>query len=237
MANGMFVAYYRVSTRKQGQSGLGLEAQQNTVREYLNGGNWELVGELTEVESGKRNSRPKLAEALRLCRVYNATLIIAKLDRLARNVAFVSALMESGVEFTAVDMPKAGKFTLHIMAAVAEQEADMIAERTRKAMQTAKARGTVLGRRDSAIAAYAMKGNEVSREVRSAKASVGAANLKPTIAHIQEKLSQERKNKGKDGAPTLREIAAEMNRRHIPTPRKTGEWSAVQVQRVLARAA
>lgn len=236
MANGLFVAYYRVSTRKQGQSGLGLEAQQNTVREYLNGGSWELVGELTEVESGKRNSRPKLAEALRLCRVYNATLIIAKLDRLARNVAFVSALMESGVEFTAVDMPKAGKFTLHIMAAVAEQEADMIAERTRKAMQTAKARGTLLGRRDDAIAAYAMKGNEASREVRSERAARIATNLQPTIAHIQDKLRQERTEQGKSGEPTLREIAAMMNKRRIPTPRKAGKWSAVQVSRILARA-
>lgn len=185
----------------------------------------------------KRNFRPKLAEALRLCRVYNATLIIAKLDRLARNVAFVSALMESGVEFTAVDMPKAGKFTLHIMAAVAEQEADMIAERTRKAMQTAKARGTILGRRDSAIAVYALKGNEISQEVRSAKAARNVENLKPTIAHIQDKLIQARKNVGKDSSPTLREIAAEMNKRRIPTPRKNGKWSAVQVQRILKRAA
>jgi DNA invertase Pin-like site-specific DNA recombinase len=184
------------------------------------------------VESGKSKTRIELAEALRLCRVYSATLIIAKLDRLARNVAFVSALMESGVEFTAVDMPQAGKFTLHIMAAVAEQEADMIAERTRKAMQTAKGRGTLLGRRDDSIAAYASKGNEISAKVRSAFATRKAEDLRPAIAQIQETI---RKSKG--GDPTLREIAAAMNKRRIPTPRKGGTWSAVKVQRILARAA
>src|SRR3954454_3627664 len=98
MAQGKFVAYYRVSTEKQGRSGLGLEAQQEAVRSYLNGGNWQLMAEVVEVESGKRNDRPKLAEALRLCRLHGAILIIAKLDRLARNVAFISNLMESGVE-------------------------------------------------------------------------------------------------------------------------------------------
>src|ERR1700692_2942994 len=105
MANGKFVSYLRVSTAKQGVSGLGLEAQRATVESYLNGGKWTLVQELLEVESGKRNDRPALAEALRLCRKHKATLVIAKLDRLARNVAFISNLMESGVEFVACDMP------------------------------------------------------------------------------------------------------------------------------------
>ena len=105
MAQGRFVAYYRVSTDRQGRSGLGLEAQQEAVRSYLDGGSWQLVDEVVEVESGKRNDRPKLAEALKLCRLHGATLIIAKLDRLARNVAFVSNLMESGVDFVAVDFP------------------------------------------------------------------------------------------------------------------------------------
>ena len=105
MAQGRFVAYYRVSTDRQGRSGLGLEAQQEAVRSYLDGGSWQLVEEGVEVESGKRNDRPKLAEALKLCRLHQATLIIAKLDRLARNVAFVSNLMESGVDFVAVDFP------------------------------------------------------------------------------------------------------------------------------------
>src|ERR1700728_4420309 len=102
MTNGKFVAYYRVSTAKQGASGLGLEAQQESVRSYLNGGRWKMVDEVTEVESGKRNDRPALTNALALCRLHKATLIIAKLDRLARNVAFISNLMEAGVDFLAV---------------------------------------------------------------------------------------------------------------------------------------
>ena len=111
MANGKFVAYYRVSTVKQGASGLGLEAQQESVRSYLNGGRWKMVDEVTEVESGKRNDRPALANALALCRLHKATLIIAKLDRLARNVAFISNLMEAGVDFLAVDFPQANRLT------------------------------------------------------------------------------------------------------------------------------
>src|SRR5215211_2274243 len=145
MAQGKFVAYYRVSTAKQGASGLGLEAQQEAVRTYLNGGPWRLVAEVVEVESGKRNDRPKLAEALRLCRLHGATLIIAKLDRRARNVAFISNLMESGVEFTAVDFPQANRLTVHILAAVAEHEAKAISTRTKDALAAAKARGKKLG--------------------------------------------------------------------------------------------
>ena len=147
MANGRFISYLRVSTAQQGASGLGLEAQRAAVLQYLNGGNWTLVQEVVEIESGKRNDRPALATALRLCKKYRATLVIAKLDRLARNVAFIANLMESGVEFVAVDMPQATKFTVHIMAAVAEQEAEAISRRTRAALEAAKARGRVLGGR------------------------------------------------------------------------------------------
>jgi hypothetical protein len=135
MAQGRFVAYYRVSTDRQGRSGLGLEAQREAVRSYLDGGSWQLVEEVVEVESGKRNDRPKLAEALKLCRLHQATLIIAKLDRLARNVAFVSNLMESGVDFVAVDFPQANRLTVHILAAVAEHEAAMISQRTKAALR------------------------------------------------------------------------------------------------------
>src|ERR687883_224153 len=145
MAQGKFVAYYRVSTERQGRSGLGLEAQQEAVRNYLNGGSWHLVAEVIEVESGKRSERPKLQEALRFCRMHGATLIIAKLDRLARNVAFVSNLMESGVEFTAGGFPTANRLTIHILAAVAEHEREMISARTKAALAAAKARGTRLG--------------------------------------------------------------------------------------------
>jgi DNA invertase Pin-like site-specific DNA recombinase len=142
---GKFVAYFRVSTDKQGKSGLGLDAQRKAVEDYLNGGTWSLIGEFTEVESGKRSDRPKLAEALKSCRLQNATLIIAKLDRLARNVAFISNLMESKVEFEAVDFPQANRLTIHIMAAIAEHGAKMISDRTRAALAAAKARGKRLG--------------------------------------------------------------------------------------------
>src|SRR3954454_25023137 len=135
MAVGRFVAYYRVSTDRQGRSGLGLEAQREAVQSYLDGGSWSLAAEVTEVESGKRNDRPELDRALRLCRLYGATLVVAKLDRLARNVVFISKLMESGVEFVAVDFPRVNSLTIHILAAVAEHEAAMISQRTRAALK------------------------------------------------------------------------------------------------------
>src|ERR1700730_5347992 len=126
MANGKFISYLRVSTARQGASGLGLEAQREAVSRYLNGGKWQLVQEVVEVESGKRNDRPAIAEALRLSRLHKATLIIAKLDRLARNVHFISTLMEAGADFIACDFPEANRLTVHILAAVAEHEASCI---------------------------------------------------------------------------------------------------------------
>ena len=119
--------------------------QRESVASYLNGGRWRLVREVVEIESGKRNDRPAIAEALRLCRLHRATLIIAKLDRLARNVHFISSLMESGVEFVAVDFPQANRLTVHILAAVAEHEATMISARTKAALAAARARGVELG--------------------------------------------------------------------------------------------
>jgi DNA invertase Pin-like site-specific DNA recombinase len=143
---GKFVAYFRVSTDRQGKSGLGLDAQREAVMNYLNGGRWTLVAEFTEVESGKRDdNRPQLAAAIAACKRQKARLVIAKLDRLSRNLAFIAALMESGVEFVAVDNPHMNKLTIHILAAVAEHEREMISERTRAALQAAKARGKVLG--------------------------------------------------------------------------------------------
>src|ERR1700692_210623 len=142
-----FVAYYRVSTAQPGSSGLGLEAQHAAVARHIAGAGGELVGEFQEIESGKKNDRPEIAAALAACRVQRATLVIAKLDRLARNVAFISNLMESGVEFVAVDMPQANRFVVHILAAVAEHEAEAISKRTKAALAAAKARGTQLGGR------------------------------------------------------------------------------------------
>jgi DNA invertase Pin-like site-specific DNA recombinase len=130
MATGKWISYLRVSTARQGRSGLGLEAQREAVTTFLNGGSWSLIAEVVEVESGTWSDRPKLAEALRLCRMHGATLVIAKLDRLARNVAFVSALMDAGVDFVAVDFPTANRLTIHILAAVAEHEAQAASTRT-----------------------------------------------------------------------------------------------------------
>jgi DNA invertase Pin-like site-specific DNA recombinase len=223
MANGKFVSYLRVSTARQGASGLGLEAQRASVSGYLNGGEWDLVEEVLEIESGKRNDRPALAQALRLCRKHKAVLVIAKLDRLARNVAFISNLMESGVEFVAVDMPHANKFVVHILAAVAEQEAEAISKRTKAALQAAKARGTQLG----GLRVSAERFGEIAaigRQTQTDKANQGKFAILPVIAKIQA---------GGAKTLTLRDIAAELNAREIPTPRGKGEWSAVQVMRVM----
>jgi DNA invertase Pin-like site-specific DNA recombinase len=136
---GRWVAYYRVSTDRQGESGLGLDAQRKAVADHLNGGKWVLAAEHTEVESGKRtDNRPELAAALAACKRLKAKLIVAKLDRLSRNVAFITTLMASGVEFVAADMPHANKMTLQVLAVFAEHERDLISARTKQALAAAK---------------------------------------------------------------------------------------------------
>jgi DNA invertase Pin-like site-specific DNA recombinase len=145
MTSGKFVAYYRVSAQRQGKSGLGLDAQRSAVQEYLNGGNWRIVAEYTEVESGKRKDRPMLGDALKACRIHGAKLVIAKLDRLARNAHFLLGLQEAGVEFIAVDMPTVNRMVVGILALVAEDEAKRISERTKAALAAAKRRGVKLG--------------------------------------------------------------------------------------------
>jgi DNA invertase Pin-like site-specific DNA recombinase len=224
MSNGKFVSYLRVSTVRQGISGLGLEAQREAVTSYLNGGRWTLVREVVEVESGKRNDRPAIAEALRLCRLHRATLIIAKLDRLARNVHFISSLMESGVEFVAVDFPQANRLTVHILAAVAEYEASMISARTKAALAAAKARGVKLGGQRGSLdrmEAMAKKGNAASAAVRRATSAKRNEDLLPVIEDIRGA-----------GLTTPQQIAQGLNERGI-TAARGGTWSAVQVRRVL----
>ena len=223
MAHGRHIAYFRVSTKRQGESGLGLEAQRTAVIGYLNGGSWQLVAEVVEVESGKRNDRPKLAEALRLCKIHKATLIIAKLDRLARNVAFVSALMESGVEFVAVDFPQGNRLTIHIMAAVAEHEAEMISARTKAALAAAKAKGTKIGRRPGEGGVLTESHRAKATQAIKGQADERAALLVGTIGEIQA-----------EGKTSLHQIAAALNARGITTA-KGGKWQAVQVQRVMRR--
>jgi DNA invertase Pin-like site-specific DNA recombinase len=222
---GNFVCYYRVSTQKQGRSGLGLEAQQKAVRDHLNGGNWKVVGEFTEVETGKRADRPQLAAALAACRLHSAKLIIAKLDRLARNVHFISGLMESKVDFVAVDFPQANRLTVHILAAVAEHEAKMISERTKAALAAAKARGVKLGG-DRHAHKLTDDARAMGRAVITDRARQRAADIARTIEALQAA-----------GTTSLRGIAAELNNRGIPTATGIGTWQAAQVSRLLARLA
>ncbi|MGF9764610.1 recombinase family protein [Microvirga sp. 0TCS3.31] len=220
---GRFIAYYRVSTEKQGRSGLGLEAQRETVRGFLNRS--ELAGEFTETESGRSDDRPELAKALARCRVMGATLIVANVSRLTRSVAFLSRLLEAGVEVRFCDLPQiegpTGRFMLQQMAAVAELEAGLIGDRTRKALAAARARGVKLGRPENLKNTDAGRVN--GRAVRTRIAKRRASDLAPVIAELQA-----------SGASSLRQIAAGLNARGVRTAR-SGEWSAVQVARVLER--
>ena len=229
MATGKHVAYYRVSTGKQGRSGLGLEAQSEAVRSYLNGGSWELVAEFTEVESGKRHeNRPKLQEALELCKLTGATLIVAKLDRLSRDAAFLLTLQNAGARFVCADMPDANSLTVGIMALVAQQEREAISTRTKAALAAAKARGTKLGGSRAAPPPPppSAVGNVASARVRTAK----------SIDHAKSVMNEvERARAG--GAQSLRQIAAVLNDRGINTPRAGGKWQAAQVKAVIERAA
>jgi DNA invertase Pin-like site-specific DNA recombinase len=224
VAKGKFIAYYRVSTGKQAASGLGLEAQKDAVADYLNGGRWTLLDEFVEVESGKNSARPQLERALALCRLHKATLVVAKLDRLARNLHFLSGLMESGVEFVACDLPSANRLTVHVLAAVAEAEALAISQRTKAALAAAKRRGVVLGGdRGSLTEKVRAKGRAIGIEVRRQRAAKRAADLLPIIEAIRE-----------EGATSLQDIANGLNQRGIPTA-QGGAWQPTQVMRVLER--
>jgi DNA invertase Pin-like site-specific DNA recombinase len=207
VVRGKFISYLRVSTDKQGERGYGLDAQRKAVADYLNGGSWELLGEYVEIESGKRSDRPKLAEALAACKKHRARLVIAKLDRLSRNVAFIAALMDGKTDFVCVDFPSANRLTLHILAAVAEHEREMIAKRTKDGLAAAKARGVVLGNPDLAAA-------------NKAAAAERAKALAPVLAECE--------------GMSARRTAAELNARQVATP--TGApWSAKTVLRVRER--
>jgi DNA invertase Pin-like site-specific DNA recombinase len=219
MATGRFVAYYRVSTDRQGR----LEAQRKAVADYLNGGRWTLAAEFTEIESGKSDARPKLAEALALCRAYNATLVIAKLDRLSRDAHFLLGLQKAKVRFVAADMPEANETLVGIMAVIAQAERKMIADRTRAALAAAKARGAKLGGKRKNSRTIHRAGVPKSIAARKAKAADFASNLAPVIASVRE-----------EGATTMRAIADALNERGVPTPRG-GVWGPSQVQRIITR--
>ncbi|MEP2988016.1 MAG: recombinase family protein [Parasphingorhabdus sp.] len=207
-----FVSYLRVSTNRQGQSGLGLEAQRKAVSSYLSRLEHEHVGEMVEIESGSKSSRPVLSDALAMCKREKATLVIAKLDRLARNVAFISSLMETGVEFVAVDAPYANKLMLHILSAFAEHEREQISIRTKAALAAAKARGVELGK----------NGKILARQNR-----IAAKNFAETISTDIECCLR-------NGINTYTGIAEQLNEQQIPS-RQGKAWSATMVSRVMFR--
>lgn len=221
VAEGRWISYLRVSTDRQGKSSLGIEAQRNGVAEYLNGGNWSLVKEFVEVESGKRIDRPKLDEAIKACRIYDAKLVIAKLDRLSRDAHFLLGLEKAGIDFVAADMPNANRLTVGIMAMVAEEERRMISKRTKDALAAAKRRGTKLGGDRGVVPSK--KARELAAETLQARANARASDLAPVIRELQAA-----------GKTTLRAIAEGLNEAGILTQRKS-KWSAVQVQRILSR--
>jgi DNA invertase Pin-like site-specific DNA recombinase len=220
------LGYLRVSTKGQGESGLGIEAQKAAIEAYARQAGATILAYYTEVESGKLSDRPQLAKALAHARRAKATLVVAKLDRLARNVAFLSALMDSTVPFVACDNPHANRLTLHILAAVAEAEAKAISDRTKAALAAYKARGGKLGGelpqcRNLTPDAIA-KGRENSIKARAKAAVEDVADLKPLMVEMRFK------------GHTLQAIANELNRQDLKT-RRQKPWNAVQVMRVLGR--
>jgi DNA invertase Pin-like site-specific DNA recombinase len=215
---GKFVAYFCVSTDRQGRSGLSLEAQRESVLDYSEGGQWELVAEFTDVERGERSDRPELAKALATCKKQKAKLVIAKLDRLSRNLAFIATLMDSGVEFIALDNPHANKQTVHILAAVAQHESEMISARTSAALKAAKARGKRLGN------PMLSEARQHDAAAKKEKADRYSAHVLPVIREIQG-----------SGIKSLRGVAKALAGRGIPMPRG-GAWSPVQVSAILQRA-
>jgi DNA invertase Pin-like site-specific DNA recombinase len=226
MASGKFVIYYRVSTNAQGVSGLGMEAQKDAVAKFLNGGSWEVVAEFEEIETAKGkdalSKRPQLKAALEMCRKTGAKLLIAKLDRLARNVHFITGLMEEAkgngkkaVKFVACDMPDANDLTIHLMAAFAEHEAARISERTKAALAMAKQRGAKLG----VAGAANLKSNI---EERTANADAFADKLSGLIEGFKAR------------SLTQRQMVDELNRLGIKTARG-GDWSLIQLQRLMSR--
>jgi DNA invertase Pin-like site-specific DNA recombinase len=222
MAKHGFVAYYRVSTEHQARSGLGLEAQQHSVRTHLSAVRGQLVAEHIEVETGKRNDRPKLALALAACRIHGSTLIVAKLDRLSRNAAFLLALRDSEVDFIAADMPEANRLTVGVLAVVAEHEREAISARTRVALEAARRRGVRLGNPAHLSQSGRRLGTIASAKIRRVRAAQRAIDMAPIIAELRQA-----------GALSLRSMAHALNSRGIPASRG-GLWSASQVQRLLA---
>ena len=218
------VAYLRVSTSRQGRSGLGLEVQRRIISDYLASRNWEQIEEFVEIESGRKDDREQLMKALRLCQITGATLIIAKLDRLSRDAHFIGSVMKSNIDFVACDLPEANKFTISIFAALAEHERELISQRTRDALHAAKDKGRRLGTPANLTKDAADRGRSVGNYACTCKANKFAADLQPLLReYLADCMSMNR-------------IATELNNRGILTPRgSTGRWTARAVINVLAR--
>jgi DNA invertase Pin-like site-specific DNA recombinase len=212
-----FIAYYRVSTSGQGRSGLGLEAQRQAVHAFIGAAP---AHEFTEVESGKRSDRPELLKALDLAELTGSALIVAKLDRLSRDVEFLSRLQKAPVKIIFADMPFADSFMIGIMAQVAQWEREQISKRTKAALQVAKERGRALGGNRGSLVAYCSEGARRSAQRRSVAANHRAAKVLP---HVQRARAE--------GFRTFKAIASYLNRRGIKTSRGL-DWSAAQVQRL-----
>ena len=226
MATGAFISYLRVSTARQGKSGLGLEAQRKAVADYLNGGNWQLLAEMVEVESGKKSDRPVLQEAIDLSKATGATLVVAKIDRLTRDAAFLLSLRDAGIDFVAADMPDANRLTVGIMALVAEQEREAISRRTKDALAAAKARGVQLGAyRDGQFV------GRVGTAADTQKASIARAAKYEAAARMKLPLLQ---RVDPLGSLSLRQIAERLNAMGVPTVSGKGSWSANSVKRLKA---
>jgi DNA invertase Pin-like site-specific DNA recombinase len=225
--HGRYVAYYRVSTDRQGRTSLGIDDQKKKVLDYLNGGKWSLAASFTEVESGRKGDRPELRKALDYCRRHKgAKIVVATMSRLTRDTKFLLTLLEGSVDVVFTDLPEVptgalGKFFLTMMAAVAEFEAGLTSERTRAALAQVKARGEKWLSNPVNLAEAQRRGGASTKKA----ADEFAARVLPTIRDIQ-----------RHGAPPLRAIAETLNNRGIPTSRG-GTWSAVQVSNVIARTA
>jgi DNA invertase Pin-like site-specific DNA recombinase len=217
-----YVAYYRVSTHKQGISGLGLESQQSTTRDYVASVGGELVSSFQDVESGAKDNRPELHKALRECRLTGAALLIAKLDRLSRNRNFLMSLQESSITFVCCDMPEANNFTVGILACMAEYERELISERTKAALKAAKARGVILGNPNLDL----VRNNDTTAATAARTATAKARNseLRQVISEIKEDA---------DKSLTLREVADHLNEAGYTTSRGA-KFHATSVNRVLA---
>ena len=224
-----YIAYARVSTAKQGRSGLGLEAQQSAIESFLRDGDKLLTPVYIETESGKEDARPELAKALNRCKLTGATLLVAKLDRLSRNVAFIAQLQDAGVKFIAADMPEANELTIHVMAAMAQHERKAISKRTKEALAAAKVRGTKLGGWREYGADHEKHGqaripvdHRLGTAARQAKAADFNTRVRQAIAEIQA-----------GGTTSMAGIARRLNEEGVRTA-KGGKWQATQVGRVLA---